>query len=74
MSTCPRLPERVTLPSSAMIDAAHLRAALGVSKQLLHLWRAKGFPAFFRDGAASWTVTDDVARWLASHDVEVIRK
>ena len=70
----PQLPRRVRLPDAPMISAAHLRAALGVSRAVLHRWRhCYAFPASYRDGDTTWAITDDVAAWLRQYNVSVIR-
>ncbi len=73
--TGPRLPERVVLPHRpVMLTSGHLRLALGVSRQRLHLWRRDGgFPPFHRAGQDSFTLTDEVADWCRAQGVEVIR-
>lgn len=71
----PQMPrQRVALPPDDLIGAAHLRDCLGVSKALLHRWRALfGFPVSFREGRESYTLTDAVATWLKARGVLVNR-
>lgn len=70
----PQLLSRVVLPGEAVIGAAHLRDALRVSRQVLHLWRARhGFPRGHREGHDSLTLTDDVVDWLRARGVIVVR-
>lgn len=74
MRTGLRLPARVTLPSTPLIAGWHLRQALAVSKQVLHLWRRdQGFPPFHRSGRAYFSDTDAVERWLEARNVKVTR-
>ena len=69
-----RLPSRVTLPTAPMLPGWHVRSALRVSKQVLHLWRKRqGFPPFHREGRDYYTDTDAVQRWLESRGVKVVR-
>lgn len=74
--TGPQIPrQRVTLPAAPLIDAAALQEALGASRALLWRWRSVfSFPPCFRDGAASYTMTDSVASWLRARGVEVVRR
>lgn len=66
------LPHAVTLPSSRFMAGWHVRDALGVSRQVLHLWRARyGFPAYHRDGGDYFTSTDALAEWLRGYGVRV---
>lgn len=69
----PQLKHRtVTLPDEHLVGSAHLRDALGISRAVVHLWRRKyAFPLGYRDGREVWTLTDAVADWLRSRDVEV---
>lgn len=67
------MPQTVRLPADAvMIDAAHLRAALGASRAKLSLWRQEhGFPPSYRDGRRGWTFTAAVAEWCRANGCEV---
>jgi len=68
----PQVPRYVTLPDDPLIAAWHLRACLGQSRQVLHLWRSKyGFPQSHRESWSSVTSTAAVADWLRAHGVEV---
>ena len=68
------VPNVVALPKAAMIDAAHLRIALGASRALICLWRRQAaFPASYREGLRTWTLTDDVRRWCENHGSRVVR-
>lgn len=74
MRTGLRLPSRVTLPAAPMLPGWHLRQALGVSKQVVSLWRKRqGFPPFHRDGREFYTSTDALAEWLEKRNVRVVR-
>lgn len=67
------LPATVYLPAgAAMLDAQHVRVALGASRAVLSLWRRKyGLPVAHRDGRGTWTFTADLAAWLRRHNVEL---
>lgn len=68
------LPRRVVLPATPLIAGWHLRQALGVSKQVLHLWRRDQlFPPYFREGRAYYSDTDAVQRWLEERGTRVTR-
>ena len=70
----PVLRLRVVLPPDPVKPGWHLRDALGVSKQVLHLWRRdQNFPPFHREGRNFYTSTDAVARWLEARGVRVER-
>ncbi len=67
-----RLPPRVELPAASMMAGWHVRDALGVSKQVLHLWRRdKGFPPYHREGQDYFTSTRAVREWLEARGVRV---
>ena len=69
------LPSRVTLPAAPMIASWHLRDALGISKQVLSLWRKHhGFPGYHREGRDCFTPTDAVAHWLCERGLKVVRR
>lgn len=64
---------QITLPGTATVDAATLRRALGISRQLLCAWRRRhGFPAHLAEGRESYVLTSDVANWLSARNVQVI--
>lgn len=70
-----RLPSRVTLPAAPLVAGWHVRDALRVSKQVLHLWRKRqGFPPFHREGRQFYTSTDALAQWLEARGVKVVRQ
>ncbi|MEO9623178.1 MAG: hypothetical protein ABJF09_08960 [Qipengyuania citrea] len=70
-----RLPSRVTLPAAPLMAGWYVRDALRVSKQVLHLWRARqGFPPFHREGREFYTSTDAIAEWLEARGVKVVRQ
>lgn len=71
-----RLPQRVALPDQPVIPAWHLRMALGVSRQVLHVWRRnQAFPPACRAGMNSYCQTAAVADWLRARgvDVQIVR-
>lgn len=69
------LPSLVVLPEAPMINAAHLRLALRVSKAVLCLWRRHaGFPNSYRVGRTAWTLCEDVAGWCERHGAKVTRR
>ena len=68
----PQVPRFVTLPDDPLIAAWHLRACLGQSRQVLHLWRTNHrFPASHREGWTRFTSTAAVADWLVARGGEV---
>lgn len=69
-----QLPSAVSLPLEPVMRAADVRAALGVSKAVLHLWRRdRDFPRGVRSGATTLTNTDALEQWLKARGVAVAR-
>lgn len=69
------LPRVVTLPATPTIEHNHLRIALAdPSKQLLSLWRRRGFAKSYRDGNTTFCMTDDVEIWLLANGVQQVRR
>lgn len=70
-----RLPAAINLPIGPTLDACTLRAALGVSRQVLHLWteRDQPFPRSHRNGRQRFYITSEVETWLIANGVIVRR-
>lgn len=64
-----RLPDRVILPCRPHMTPGAVCAALGISRQLLHLWRRRhGFPVTGPDG---FVRTEAVAAWLVDRSAVI---
>lgn len=68
------LPRVISLPDGPIVLATLARIALGQpSRQVLHLWRGKGFPTTIGSGQDAMLPCDALERWLVGQGVTVKR-